>query len=83
MYWMNTWARTGIFLSNNVYGDFSYAVLDTIRDCLHHVKLQLGFDVIQQHDHLSFLPVFIEQQDHLVFSFVHTDCNACKLKQMC
>ena len=67
---------------NNVYGDFSYAVLDTVRDCLHHVKPLLGFDVSQQHDHLSFIPVFIEQVDHLVFSFVHTDCNACKLKQM-
>ena len=83
MYWMSTWARTGIFVSNNVYGDFPYAVLDTIRDCLHHVKPQLGFDVSQQHDQLSFVPVFIEQRDNWVFSFICTDCNAYKLKQMC
>ena len=48
---MSTCVGTGVGTGvNNVYGDFSYAVLDTIRGHLHHVKPQLGFDVSQQHD---------------------------------
>lgn len=67
---------------NNVYGDFSYAVLDIVRYHLHRVKPLLDFDVSQQHDQLAFIPVYIEQGYHLVFSFVRRDGNACKLKQM-
>ena len=65
---MSTWARTGIYIRvNNVYGDFSHAVLDTVRDSLQCVKPLLGFDVSQQHDQLYFIPVFIEQEDPEVF----------------
>ena len=79
----STWARTGIFVSTNyVYGDFSYAVLDTVHYHLHRVKPLLDFDISQQHDQLAFIPVYIEQGYHLVFSFVRRDGNACKLKQM-
>ena len=48
---------------NNVYRDFPFAVLDTVRDRLHCVKLLLGFDVSQTASP-TFIPVFIEQGDH-------------------
>ena len=57
--------RTGIYVRvNNVYRDFPYAGLATVRDSLRCVKPLLGFDVGQQHDQLYFIPVFIEQEDH-------------------
>ena len=63
-----------------LYGMMSW--LDTVRYHLHRVKPLLDFDVSQQHDQLAFIPAYIEQGYHLVFSFVRRDGNACKLKQM-
>ena len=60
----------------NPIGDFSYAILDTIRFYLTKGRPILEYDVSQKEDGtLDFIPMHIEQSHSLVFTFVRGDGN--------
>ncbi len=64
----------------NVFGDFSYAILTTIRFYLTRPRPLLDFKVSEgSAGELEFVPVYTEQQMALVFQFVRGDGNKRKL----
>ena len=66
----------------NVNGDFSYAILETIRFYLTQPRPLLDIDFKQNGtDELEFVPVYSEQQKSIVFMFVRGDGNVYIQKQ--
>ncbi len=66
----------------NIYGDFSYVILSTIRFYLTQPAPLLDFDVRQHDTELQFEPFYLPQQMALVFQFVRGDGNKHKLTQL-
>ena len=66
----------------NVNGDFSYAILETIRFYLTQPRPLLDMDFKQNSTgELELVPFFTEQQKTIVFTFVRGDGNKNKLKE--
>ena len=66
----------------NINGDFSYAILATIRFYLTQPRPLLDFTFKQSSTgELELVPAYTEQQQAIVFTFVRGDGNKNKLKE--
>lgn len=66
----------------NSNGDFSQVLLETIRFYLTRPKPILDFDVERVSNEMKLIPVYVEQGHSLVFTFVRSDGNLRKLKEI-